>query len=295
MYKKIEMLFDKGSAKEIEDGFFISQRVFAVFDGVSTPYSRKRPRKLYGFDKTETSGTLAVKRIIDSFKGRGDSFPLQGTLSMANSALTKMKNELDLPFALMPGATFAAAQIGDIYVEVEQTGDSSAVWKYKDSTCFATKNQLYEHDVKWCKPTFQGVMKKHMQGLPEVTNEKLAEVRASAWDEYCELWVKKRTEDVNNKESLSGFGLLNGDPRTVDCWFSTILPVKNLELIVLFTDGLIDSEKTESENALARYIVDAYNKFGLTGMLQEKREHEILNVNSTFISHTEATAIAIEF
>ncbi len=289
--KRIEFLFDKGTAKEIEDGFFISEDLFAVFDGVSTPYSRKRPKQLIGFDKVN-SGTWAVRKIIDSFSMHRETWSLSEILHLTNVSLLMGSWE---PLELRPGATFAAAQIHKNHIEIAQIGDSCAVWKYKDGTCFATKNQLYEHDVKWCKPTFRGVMKKHMQGLPEVTNEKLAEVRASAWDEYCELWVKKRTEDVNNKESLSGFGLLNGDPRTVDFWFSTILPVKNLELIVLFTDGLIDSEKTESENALARYIVDAYNKFGLTGMLQEKREHEILNVNSTFISHTEATAIAIEF
>ena len=308
LYKQIQLNFGAGTADWIQHGHVISPTIFAVFDGVSTPYSPKNPKKYYGREQL-SSGALIVQRTCANIQKTAFGIETRESdvrkiMLQANRAIMDLQQCYDMPLhdpALLPGATFAVAAIGESSVDIMQTGDSYAVWQIKNGSCFITKNQLLEHDVKWGDPIFREIQRKHRKHFSatgnelEVSEEQLVAARTATWDEYYDLWIPKRREDINNPNSPSGFGLLNGQPEAKGCWFQTSVPREEINLLILFTDGLIDYASFKNDGELKEYIIRTYRQNGLRGILSKKRRWEKLHAKSNYVDQTEATAIAIEF
>lgn len=291
LFSKIELLSDVGTSEDIEDGFVANPPFFAVFDGVSTPYSKSNPKKYYGENKL-SSGTLVTQEARRSLQALiNPQTTLSEALLKANSQIAALQKSIGRSLsdtANLAGATFAAAKIGEKTVEILQAGDSYAVLITKNGKVIITPNQLLGHDG-WGDTLFRKIQMRHLKK----NGGNLKEARISAWNEYYPLWLKQRTVDINNPKARSRFGLLNGQPQLQKCWFSLTVPSAELQLIILFTDGLIDYRDFKNEEELKAYLLEKYKKVGLKGLLSEKRRKEEKNKKRNYIDHTEATAIAI--
>ena len=295
LYKKLELVSEIGTAEDQEDGLVISPPIFAVFDGVSTPYSKASPKKRYG-EKQLSSGALLVKTASESLQHYSSdaNADLKKLLMITNQSIAKLQlTEMRMSLkdsANLAGATFAAARLSGETVEIMQAGDSYAFWVNADGTTSLTKDQVLNHDQRG-----DNLFRQFQEKSLKENGGDLSAARAAAWDKYLPVLIKQRKKNINNPKSPGGFVLLNGQPDLEKSWFYTQLPKSSLKLLLLFTDGLIDRKKFESDESMKKYLLETYRNGGLQNILFAKRKWERENEKKTYITHTEATAIAIEF
>ena len=112
------------------------------------------------------------------------------------------------------------------------------------------------------------------------------------WQEFGPILSAMRRRDVNKQH---GYGLLNGQAELKDVWQKVILPIKEISLLFIFTDGFIYYPESKNEKFLAEKTYKLYQKGGLEAILNETRIAETMEKKTSHIDYGEATAIAIEF
>lgn len=284
---RIETIFDQGTAKYIEDmlvlkiveGFGGSSLIAGVVDGVSELYIPARGPKLFN---GKTGGQVICAIIEHSFSSTQTEDSLETILSRANEEIKLRAMKQGIPMDrsdLLPGAAFALAKINHQTIEVLQGADCFAVWLKNNGEIGATRNQIFLHDLDW-RQIMADLLKKY-QGN-----------RNKAWREIIPALSRARLEHVNKREN--GYALLNGQLTLSECWQKITLPHNDIKLLLLFTDGLIPFQESKDEQVLGTKIINLFQLGGLKMILEETREIEEAEKETTHIDHAEASGTAIE-
>jgi len=96
-----------------------------------------------------------------------------------------------------------------------------------------------------------------------------------------------------------GYAALNGQASVKECWQSLVISVKDLEALIAFSDGFVSYHETAEEKIgqLSERLLSEYldKELSLKEMLEKKRKKEIKDSKVSYITHDEATALALEF
>lgn len=287
---KVETLYDPGTATYREDlsatksfdGFEPPVLLAAVFDGVSGLYVPSEGPRLFEVRGKKITGGQVVCRIASSILSNVQPEEnLESILIEMNASLKwKAKNwgffleQSDI----IPGAAFAAAKIDDETVEIIQGADCFAVWLFKYGTIGATPNQLFRYERK-LRRVITRLMKKHSGNRNEM------------WKEFIPIVSEARLRHVNKR---GGYALLNGQAEVRKIWQHYFLLRDEIEMLLLFTDGLVPFKDTEEPESLGKMVVNFYRKGGLREILKRARRIEAKEATTSHIDQAEATAIAIE-
>ena len=279
---EVKTLFDQGSAKYAEDKFINSAPFFGVLDGFSEPYlTNVGPKMIDG----SSSGAALVESVAKALLSALPHEGLLEVLKKANSAVsqTALQRGLDINSAdQLPGTAFAFAKLGDEKIEIVQGGDCFAVWLKGNGEMGATANQNY-------------LLEKKQLGVLQTVLKKYQGDREAAWQEYLPSVVQARREHTNApiKEQ---YVALNGQPASEQFWNSFSVHRKGIDLLLLFTDGLVKFDESEQPEQIARNAIELYKKGGLSALLENTRTLEARQDEQ--LRHTraaEAAAVAIEF
>jgi serine/threonine protein phosphatase PrpC len=173
------------------------------------------------------------------------------------------------------GTDAAVVRIKEDYLEFFQIGDSLIVvifknGKYKLLTKYVDTDK--ETLVKW-----KNLADKGERNIREKLNSQLIKVRRRVNIDY---------------------GTLNGEKEAVNFFEVGKFKIKNLETIILFTDGLFLPKKNPTEREDWNKFVKLYKKSGLKSILNYIRSIENRDPDSVLYprlkKHDDATAIAIK-
>ncbi|MDP2966815.1 MAG: hypothetical protein Q8N87_00110 [bacterium] len=275
---KIEAIYDKGTAEEIEDGLLINPPFFGVIDGTSEP--NHFIGKGLSFEGM-SSGEMVRKIILDAFYNAKSNESLEKVLLRANGKIRNLWYECKISLNrsdLIAGASFVFTKIDEQKIEIIQGGDCFALWLSDSNKISITKNQVYLHQLKTTKMIAE-FMRRHKGD------------RKKMWQEFYQPLCQFRQRD-DNKKTKTGFAILNGQPSLKKCWQKIEIPIKNLKLLLLFSDGFVPFKKVVD---MAKETVKFYKKGGLNYILQKKRRFEKKTEKISYRVFDEATAIAIKF
>lgn len=275
--KKIETLYSQGTAERIEDGLIINPLFFGVVDGLSAPYHYKMEQIL--FDGM-SGGEMVRKIILETFNLAKPNSTLEKLILQANQRIKEFQVNRGIPLKrsdLLAGATFAFAKIGET-LEIIQGGDCFAIWVI-DSEIKVTKDQTQ--------------LAVHHRLISELM-KKYRGNREKMWTEFYFHLCALRQQDYNQKIK-TGFAVLNGQPQVSECWQRIEVPLLNLKLLLLFTDGFVPANERTNEEKMAKRLVSIYQKEGLAGILERTRRIEERGKKKRHIDHEEATALAVKF
>lgn len=272
-----EVIYSPGTAERREDGFILNLPFLGVVDGISPAHSPKIPLKLF---EGMNGGEIARKIILETFYTASPSLSLKNVVLNSNQKIREFHLNQGIPLEqshLMAGATFAFAKIRKT-VEIIQGGDCFAIWVI-DSKIRITKDQtqLAAHHR-----LIAGLMKKYKRD------------REKMWDEFYPHLCALRQRDYN-QEIKTGFAVLNGQPWVRKLWQRIEIPLRDLRLLLLFSDGFVPADERTNEGKMAKRVITLYQKKGLTGVLERTRRIEEQGKKKRHIDHEEATAIAIKF
>lgn len=276
---KIQSLQDSGEETRLEDGTILSPPFLGALDGVSEPYTPDRGPRRYG----KLSGGQVVRNIICETFARHTSREgnLEEILLEANREVKAFfSKEIPLDRSdLLPGCTFALAEMGVNTIRVVQGADSMAIWQLKDDSFGWTPNQAYRQE-KEREKAMRAAIARHEGN------------RNEAWKELLPYFAKSRLEHVNRS---GGYAFLNGQPWVDQHWFTLQLPRESVRTLLLFTDGFIPFEETGDEEGFARRTVERFERGGLDEILKHARSVATQDTGKTHIDYPEATSIAVMF
>ena len=285
--ERVETIFSQGTSRYREDGLFVNPPFFGVVDGLSAPHNPVKGGPLL-FDEM-SGGEMVRKVVLENFYLAPKDPPLRRVLIRANQQVGEIQKERGIPISrsdLLAGVSFACLKIEEKSLKVIQAADCFAVWtlrnEYHIRTIGATRSQVsYEFGLE-IRGMIAQLMAKHSHN------------RDLIWDDFIPIISMQRYRDVNKKVP-TGYALLNGQAALLRCWQEQEVPLQNLELVILFSDGFIPFAETANELEMAKKVINLYRKSGLSGVLEGTRKAESKKSKESHIAQTEATAVAIEF
>jgi len=275
---KVEAIYDKGTAKDLEDGLLINPPFFGVIDGTSEV--NHLIGKGLSFEGM-SSGEMVRKIILEAFYNAKNNESLEKVLLRANGKIRNLWYKCKIPLNrsdLIAGASFVFIKIDSKKIKILQGGDCLSLWLNTSGKIGITKNQAYFTEKEVQKMIAQ-LMKKHKGD------------RKKMWLDFYKPLCQLRLRDVN-KKTKTGFAILNGQSFLKKCWQKIEIPLKNLNLLLLFSDGFVPFKK---EGKLAKETIKFYKKGGLSCILKKKREFEKKTEKKSYRVYDEATALAIKF
>jgi hypothetical protein len=283
--KEIEATYSPGSATNQEDGFINNYPFFGVIDTFSAAYDPEQGGPIL-YD--ELSGGEKIKQIIiNTFLAADRRNGLKDTVLAANKNIANFWKEQKIPLKrsdLLAGASFAFAKImpDKKSIQIIQGGDCIAGWIHNFVDIGFTQNQAYGHVTEDIK-IIAGIMKKNNGS------------RKGLWREFYKPFCRLRLRDQNQRSIETGFAILNGQPEVRYCWQKKEIPTKDLNSLLLFSDGFVpDFETGVTEDSIIKTI-KYYRGGNLRDLLEEIRS---IQAKQRYLSHTdfpEATALGIKF
>lgn len=278
---RVSFLYDQGSARISEDCIlFKPPRFFGAIDGVSGLYTPKEGPEL--FDGSKTGGQIASQAICGAFELARAKASLAEILEDANSTIreTSMVNGLIIEESeFLPAAAFVVADVGYDSIKIMHGGDCLAIWAMKDGSVNGISNPMFSYEQENIA-VIARLMKKHRGD------------RQKMWEELGPILAEKRRRSIN---TAGGYAVLNGQTEALGLVQKLSLVLKEVSLLILFSDGFVPFEETQSGAHLAEWVVGLYKAGGLQFVLKQTREAAEPNKSSSHEDHAEATAIAIEF
>jgi len=280
--KRIETLYDSGTAKDSEDGLVIAPPFFGVIDGLSAPYSPEVEKFL--FDGM-SGGQMVQSTALQTFYGATPNSSLKEVILRANQIVGQTQTLQGIPpdqAGRLAGASFVFLKVESDSIQIFQAGDSLAVWSYSSGEVGATENQAYGH-VSKNLATIAELMERHCDN------------RGKMWVEFCPILSERRYRDFN-KRTRTGFAVLNGQQTIERFWQEITLPTQRLERILLFTDGFIwKYEETANPMKIAERMIHGYQGLSLSAILNAKRAKEVERIRGSYVDEEEATALNLHF
>ncbi len=265
----IEKIYDKGIGKINEDEILIKKNIFAVFDGTGSLV------KFLNRDG-KTSGKIASEITKNVFSD--DKKSLRDLAIKANNLIRKeMKlNKINIRKKAAVWGTVAAVvrirkdfaeffQIGDcLILVILKNGKPKLITKYYD--------QDMETMIRW----------KKLGGKKDK-----------------EIWKKLKRQIIRIRERANkDYGTLNGNKKALDFFNIGKFKLKNIDTIIIFTDGLLIPKKDPKENENWDQFISLYKKLRLKGLLKHVRNLENTDPDCSlyprFKKHDDVAAIAIE-
>lgn len=286
MPKRITTLYDRGTAKDHEDFFFVGENLAVVADGVSAPYNNERPIEMID---GKTGGGKVASMICDRFRDGGADIPLRSRVLQINALIGEWQVERGLSrdrADFLPGAAMVAVKFTPEELTIAYTADAIALWRYANKRLAATENQLWLHEPEM-REAFAAIMK-------EVGGD-----RAAAWEKYFPSFCAGRLRDVNG-EGEKAFGLLNGQEGFAQHLESFSISAHNtVQTLIVCSDGLLPLPLQTPSAKIPLHIVqktfELYDIGGLDAILAWKRQYDKAQAGISHIAEGEATGIAIEF
>jgi serine/threonine protein phosphatase PrpC len=265
----IEKVYDKGIGKINEDEILIKDNIFAVFDGIGSLV------KFLNKDG-KTSGKIASEIAKNIFSDDKES--LRNLAIKTNNLIRKeMKlNKVDTRKKEAVWGTVAAVlRIRKDFVEFFQIGDCLILVILKNG-----------------KPKL--ITKYYDQDM-----EAMIEWKKLGGKKDKEIWKKLKKQIIRIREKANkDYGSLNGDKKAVDFFNTGKFKLKNIDAIIIFTDGLLLPKKDPKENEDWNQFVRLYKKLGLRGLLKYVRNIENTDPDCflypRFRKHDDVAAIAIK-
>jgi len=297
---KIQYLYDQGSSKVREDGLFVEDPFFGVLDATSAPFSPQNPPMLFG---GLTGGEMVARTVERSLRSARPSHNLITAIAHANKKLSDAFALFGLQHATVdrsPGTCFAFAKVDADKIEIVQAGDCYAIWVNNLGEIQLTPNQVRLHDAEM-NARIEAIMietaREMSIDLMSCTAEERGRVRQEMWNRFFPILSEARRRDINNPQSRSGYGFLNGQPEAAQMWQSITLPRSETAFLLLCTDGMIPWEamKTLSDQKIAESLCQLSKTGGLAEILTTARTIEDTSNKKTYLDFAEATAIAIQF
>jgi len=177
----------------------------------------------------------------------------------------------------IPGACLSIAKIREKALNLLQFGDCLIFWRYFSGEIGYTSNPIFSHEKK--------AMEIRKEILARNGNNK-----QEMWVEFAPILSKLRQQDINNPRSKDDYYILNGQPILEDYWNSLSLPIDDLELVMLCSDGYFHWEETapgKLSRLAERMLNDYRDGLTLAEILIRKRMDEE--------EADEATAVVLEF
>lgn len=262
---KVEHILEQGSGARNEDYLIIDRGIFGVFDGSTS---------LDGacYENGESGGALASSIAGQTFLRNHASLFKLGM--EANDAIkTRMEScHVDISCRHALWSTSAAVvRLRDNAIEWFQTGDSQVVFIGKDGG-FRVAARREDHDY----PTLSKIKE---QGRHHAQVETL---------------IKTVREGMNQE-----YGVLNGERAAVDFFQGGVEPARDVQAVLLFTDGLDMPCATPAPHKDFSCLVDKARNLGLHGLRDHVRGKEAadpdIKLYPRFKKHDDIAAIAIHF
>ena len=293
-------LYSPGTSKKKEDGWAVEENVIGVFDAFSEPNSPDHPQIIIkGMSLGEiTSGT--IKEYLGEVNCSSRSLP--EIFGAVNDALLSRKEKLSIPKETirLVGASFAAIKPGEEKTEGIAGGDCFLLARQKNGEIIMSENQVHLHDTEMnnkISELMQEAAEEMGINLKYATRAQISKVRGGMWNKFRPVLKKERGQAINNPESPSGYASLNGDPRMNRMPQSFSFPTKEIQKIILFSDGWIDWKflSTLEKDSLAKFISELEERMGPEGVLHFTRSAESIRDAENYVSQAEATALVLRF
>lgn len=279
--KRVETFYDPGRPdRRKEDQDINNLRFVGVVDTYSAPHSSEEPQQLFN---GLTGGQMVCNAILQVFSSANPSLSLERVVLQANEAIANQQRNLFHSGDLgnLAGASFALAKIEERAIEILQGGDCYALWVRGSGKLGRhigiTKNYFYPYEYQLRKRIAE-LMEKH-QGD-----------RDKAWVDFCPELRQKRAENTNVK-----YAVLNGRLGLEKLWQKIEIPLSNLVLLMLFSDGLVPFSQSEDEQELAPSMIRRFMEGGFESIIEWTREVENVEDERSHEAHSEATGQVIWF
>lgn len=300
---KRSFIHDQGTAEAQEDGIVNTHSIVGVLDGAGKPHEPDEELLLDSMPSGAWVARMAETQITNMvFNGRFPAILLHIVLEVNQALRTELDSRFgDLPNELRPGVTFAVAGIDKAFIQVAQVGDSFAfVRKKNGEICFSSyRMRAFEKEDQKLVLEAMSKAKKLLFGheSASVPENRRKELRKEFWRYYLDPWIQLRKEAINKPNSKMGYGLMNGDPEMLSFLWSRAFKIEEVELVLLLTDGMIPKSllKKESDEEIAKGILNAYDLGGLNGILNLVRREEAMVVSANYIDQAESTGYALQF
>ena len=175
------------------------------------------------------------------------------------------------------GAVFALSQIVNEFINILQGGDSLAVWQLKSGEIGFTPDQYRSYDIA-AIANFSKLKEKYGE------NKKI-------WEKHKKFLGKMRETAANVH-----YAVLNGDPRIKDCWFETKIPIKELDILIFFTDGLVTGlPEYVDRKILLEGLIKMSKNDGLEALVDWVRSHQKETLKDAHIRYPEISVVSVKF
>ncbi len=269
---------DHGRHKREEDAIIMKYPFYGAIDALSAPHSHREPPMLFD---GRTGGEMIAATAVEVFQKAKANISLESYTSIINIVVGKTIKAHGLPLenaGRIPGACFAIAKVKENVLNFLQFGDCLIFWRYRSGKIGYTPNPVYSHE------------KKTMEIREEILRRN-GNNEEEMWTEFAPILAKLRQQDINNPQSKDSYYVLNGQPILEKYWNSFSLPIENLEIIILCSDGFFPYEETSPERlpGLAKRLINDYQDKGLT------LEEMLIKKRTNGKKPDEATGIVLEF
>jgi len=262
-----EKIYDKGISEINEDELLAEKNIFAVFDGAFSTFKDEMGK---------TGGKIAAEILKNTFSKNIGS--LRELAIEANKKIFNYMESKQIDISKKKNLWTSAAavvRIKENYLEYFQIGDSLIFIIFKNGK-HKLLTKYYDQDIpallEWKKQ-----VKKGEKNIREKVLEKIMESR------------KKINVD---------FGFINGEEDATKFFNTGKIELKNIENIILFTDGLLLPKENPEEKEDWNKFVKIYKKSGLGGLLKYVRETEESDpkcyLYPRFKKHDDVAAISIK-
>lgn len=297
---KMATLYDQGSALHVEDGHAINFPFAIVADGVSAPYNRENPLRLF---EGQPGGVRAARIVEEEFAKARGSDRLDEVLLKANTRVGELQTAQGISLKRadqLAGVAFAALKWSTDEIVVIQAGDCFAIWECQSGEVGVTRNQVGDHDrllMTTVNRLLQEIAAEYGVTLETADTSIRTAIRNEMWERYYPTACTARLRDANSPKSPYGYGILNGQSTLARAWSSTTLKKCEVHRVLLLSDGLIPwaITETQDEHTIARTLLTTYRAGGLPAILASARGLEKHMKTTHYTDFAEATGIAIEF
>jgi hypothetical protein len=275
---------DHGTATQKEDALMENYPFYVVIDAFSEPYSPKMPQILFN---GLTGGEIICRIVAQGFSLIRPEYILNPLIAGINISVSNQFRAKGMPVddsGCIPGASFIFAKIEEEkkLIRLIQGGDCLGFWLLKSGGIGFTRDQAYGH------------VSKNLLTIRQLRKKGLS--IGEMWNVFAPILAERRRRDIN-KKTKQGYASLNGQIEVGYSWQRIDLSTDELDTLILLSDGYFQNEEGSLKNipALAERIIKEYQTLGLKEMLEKKRRKEARNSDPSYITHDEATAIALEF
>ena len=283
--ERVEMVYDRGTAKNQEDGRIDNSPFFGVVDAFSAPYTAETEQMSFG---GLSGGEMVKGKILREFHIARSDDSLEELIESVNNKVAKTIHSYKIPIEQsdqLPAACFAIMKMTSDYrgncIDIIQAGDCLAIFVAESGQIFSLKNQARLHEFR--EQRIIDRLLKTYNGNQE-----------KMWNDFYPLLKKSRLRDIN-KNTDAGYAVLNGQKDFSKYYKREKVDSGNLDFVIIGTDGLISPELFWSEEFdLAEKIVSVYEEEGLKGILEKTRKSESKGKRG-YTKHCEATGMAIKF